>query len=265
MMRSLYSAVSGLHVHQTKMDVLANNISNVNTTGFKKGQVTFQEVLNQTIKPAQQGVNNGGGINAQQVGLGVALGSITNIQTQGAPSTTGNSTDLMIQGEGYFVLTDGDNHYFTRAGTFCVDNNNYLVNSANGMIVCDEDGDPIELRFYGGNISVAADGTIAYMKTNGQPATYGDAVGLATFSNYAGLLKMGENMYVESPASGTANLTSPGDDSAGILMAGFLEMSNVDLAQEFVDMIIAERGFQANSKSIRTADEMLQELITMKR
>lgn len=265
MMRSLYSAVAGLQVHQIKMDVLANNISNVNTTGFKKGQVTFQDMLSQTAKLAQEGADDIGGINAQQIGLGVQVGSIRNIQTQGASSTTGYSTDLMIQGEGYFMLSDGVNTYYTRAGAFSIDNNGYLVNPSNGMILCDEDQDAIRFTDYGGNISVTSNGTISYVDDEGKPVTNGPVVGLATFSNYGGLIKVGENMYVESLSSGKATVTSPGTGSSGTLISGALEMSNVDLAQEFVDMIIAERGFQANSKSIRTADEMLQELITMKR
>lgn len=262
MMRCLYSGVSGLQSHQVMMDVLSNNIANVNTIGFKKGQVTFQDMLSQTIAGAQASTSTVGGTNAQQIGIGVRVGSINNIQTQGASSTTGNSTDLMIQGEGYFMLTDGTNTYYTRAGAFSMDNDGNLVNSANGMKVCDESGTAIQLT--GSNVSISADGTISYTDSSGVSATYSSKLGLATFANSEGLTKAGENMYIESAASGTATQTSPGTN-AGTLISGALEMSNVDLAQEFVNMIVAERGYQANSRTIRTADEMLQELLSLKR
>lgn len=264
MMRSLYSAISGMQVHQIKMDVLANNIANVNTVGFKKGQVTFQDMLYQTIRGAQEGeADTSGGVNAQQIGLGALVGSINNVHSQGASSTTGKSTDLMIQGEGYFILSDGTNIFYTRAGAYSMDNDGNLVNSANGMMVCDENGDPINMSDFGGNISIAPNGVISYLDDDGESQTAGP-IGIATFTNAEGLLKVGENMYIESLASGEAIMTTPGVN-AGTLIAGSLEMSNVDLAQEFVDMIIAQRGFQANSKSIRTTDEILQELINIKR
>jgi flagellar hook protein FlgE len=267
MMRALYAAVSGLQAHQVKMDVLANNIANVNTIGFKKGQVTFQDILSQTLNDAQAGTTASGGINAQQIGSGVRLGAINNIQTQGAPSATGNSTDVMIQGEGYFILTDGaatPNICYTRAGSFSLDNNGNMVDSTNGMKVCDKSGTAINIK--GSNLTIAANGTISYIDaTTNLAAATCPQIGLATFANPEGLKKVGENMYIASAASGTANTpTAPGTNS-GTLIAGSLEMSNVDLAQEFVDMIVAERGYQANAKTIHTADEILQELINLKR
>ncbi len=265
MMRSLYAGVSGLQAHQTKMDVVGNNIANVNTTGFKKGQVTFQDMLSQTLSDAQAGNASAGGVNAQQIGTGVRVGAVTNIHTQGASSTTGNPTDLMIQGEGYFILDSGGNKYYSRAGAFSMDNNGNLVNSANGMRVCNNSGTPITIN--GSNINVGPDGTIYYVDNNGAAQTYASKIGVATFPNAQGLKKVGENMYVESAASGVPSNTpnTPGVGGRGTLVVGALEMANVDLAQEFVDMIITERGFQANSRTIRTADEMLQELINIKR
>jgi flagellar hook protein FlgE len=192
----------------------------------------------------------------------VKLGAINNILTQGASSTTGNNTDIMIQGEGYFILQQGDNYYYSRAGSLSLDNDGNLVNTANGMFVCDDSGSPITID--GSNINIAADGTITYTDSSDSSAIYDSKIGIATFLNAQGLKKVGENMLVETPASGTANYTAPGTNS-GTLISGALEMSNVDLAQEFVDMIVAERGFQANSKTIITANEMLQELINLKR
>lgn len=265
MMRSLYSSVSGLQVHQTLMDVLANNVANVNTTGFKKSTVTFQDMLSQMIQGAQAATTDGrGGTNAQQISLGVQTGAINNIMTQGAASTTGNNTDLMIQGEGYFILTDGTNQYYTRAGAFSLDNDGNLVNSANGMKLCDVDGAAIVLGAGAGNISVSSNGVISYTDENGDAATKDPGIGLATFTNPAGLIKYGDSLYVAGGSSGDASLKTPGTD-AGTITAGSLEMSNVDLAQEFVNMIVAERGFQANSKSIQTSDSMLEQLINTKR
>jgi flagellar hook protein FlgE len=265
MMRSLYSGASGLQAHQTKMDVLSNNIANVNTAGFKKGQVNFQDALSQTIKYNQEGNSDVSGINTQQVGLGVMVGAINNVHTQGAPAATGNNTDLMIQGEGYFMLKNGNDIYYSRVGAFSVDNDGYLVDLSNGFFVTDEDLDKIHLTKYSGNFNVAADGTISYINTDGDLITDGPVIGLATFSNNAGLIKAGGNLYIASETSGAASKTTPGSDGAGTLISGVLEMSNVDLSQEFVDLIVAQRGFQANSRTVRTSDEMLQELINMKR
>lgn len=262
MMRSLYSSVSGLQVHQTLMDVLSNNVANVNTTGFKKSTVTFQDMLSQMLQGAQSATEEGrGGTNAQQVSLGVQTGAINNIMTQGAASTTGKNTDLMIQGEGYFVLTDGNNQYYTRAGAFSLDDTGNLV-TANGMILCDTDGEAIALGEGAGNISVSANGTINYTVSDGDSEEV--MIGLATFTNPAGLIKFGDNLYVESNSSGGAVVAEPVEQNCTIT-AGALEMSNVDLAQEFVNMIVAERGFQANSKSIQTTDSMLEQLINIKR
>lgn len=265
MMRSLYSGVSGLQSHQTKMDVVSNNIANVNTVGFKKSQTVFQDMLSQTIAAATA-ADTSGGRNAQQIGTGVKVGAINVITTQGAIYSTGSSTDIMIQGEGYFMVTDGnDNQFYTRAGSFTLDNEGNLVNGA-GMILCDDSGDPIQIDDYSGNINIAANGTITYTDADGEPQEYGSQIGLTTFPNPAGLTKVGGSLYTVSAASGDPNDTAiPGEEGTGTLCSSALEMSNVDLSSEFVDMIVAQRGFQANSKSIQTSDEMLQELMTLKR
>jgi len=267
MMRALYSGISGLQAHQVKMDVLSNDIANVNTTGYKKSSVTFADLLNQTIAGAQAGdAGIIGGINAQQIGLGVSVGAVTTVTTQGAASTTGSSTDLMIEGEGYFILQDATDvnnttYHYSRAGAFTLDSSGNLVSSANGMMVCGSDGAPITID--GSGITIASDGTTTYTDTSGAIQT-GPQLGLATFVNPSGLTKAGSSTYIESAASGTATVTTPGTN-AGTITTGALEMSNVDLAQSFVDMIIAERGYQSNSRTIRTADEMLQELLQLKR
>ena len=269
MMRALYSGISGLQAHQVKMDVLSNDIANVNTTGYKKSTVTFRDLLSQTIAGAQAGTatTGPGGINAQQIGLGVSVGAITTVTTQGAASTTGSNTDAMIEGEGYFILQDATDvanstYHYSRSGAFTLDSSGNLVSSANGMMVCDSTGAPINITT-GSNISIASDGSINYTLA-GVSTPYTNKLVLATFVNPSGLTKAGNSTYIESAASGTANI-DPTTNGQGTLTAGALEMSNVDLAQSFVDMIIAERGYQSNSRTIRTADEMLQELLSLKR
>jgi len=464
MLRSLYSGVSGLQNHQVRMDVLGNNISNVNTTGFKKGRVNFQDMLSQTLSGAARPNEEVGGVNPKQVGLGMIISSIDTIHTQGSLQTTGVMTDLALQGNGFFILKDGDRSFYTRNGAFTLDNNGYLVNPANGrkvqgwnarsvggetiintsaaledMVIPVGSKDPayattdvqfacnldkrveplgenptdaealqrswvssfdiydsfgrshmlqvtfsripdIENRwqavvevdpgaevntntvsevngsgngsniFYldfdnqgalqsvlddaggiitGDNVpgtatitfnvpeSDIAEGGGPYTQTFnlnlGNMGSYRDAItqfgdlfstkireqnghsmgyletfkidqqgvitgvysngtnrslgqiALAHFTNPGGLEKAGENAYVVSNNSGDAMVGTSGLEGRGRIIAGALEMSNVDLAEQFTDMIVTQRGFQANSRTITTSDQMLQELLTLKR
>ncbi len=266
MMRSLYSAVSGLKSHQTKMDVVGNNIANVNTVGYKKSQVNFQDTLSQLTKDSNAPTANLGGVNPAQVGTGVMLGSINVVHTQGAVSSTGKATDLMIQGDGFFMLQNGSEVNYSRAGAFSFDSEGYLVNSSNGMYVLDDSNNSIQIpnidtiKSYG----ISSTGELQYVDAGGNNQTAA-TIGLAKFANPAGLKKNGENLYFESTNSGTPDIGGPGQNGKGTLISSSLEMSNVDLAQEFTDMIITQRGFQANSKTITTSDQMLQELVNLKR
>ncbi len=411
MMRSLFSAVSGLKAHQQRMDVIGNNIANVNTPGFKKSRVTFQDMLNQTIRGASRPVDGGrGGTNPMQVGLGVSTGSIDTIMTGSSPQDTGKNTDLAIDGDGFFVVSDGSRNYYTRAGAFDFDRDGYLVN-ANGMHVmgwkADENGvintspnsmvnikidlnttekaKQTEKIYFSGNLDAKisngqsiiitqavydslgckhtaeftftksdtnsntwsvyckvdgsditptptptltfkGDGTFdtsspsnvnfsftpnngadqvsfapdfsqmtqfdgettATASQDGYPAgslqgvsfdTTGTLSGvfsngitralaqvaLASFNNPGGLFKEGNNLFSESSNSGGANIGPAGKGGLGTIKPGSLEMSNVDLAQEFTDMIVTQRGFQANSRVITASDEMLQDLVNLKR
>ncbi len=478
MMRSLYSGVSGLQNHQIRMDVIGNNVSNVNTTGFKKGRVNFQDLLSQSQRGASRPNEQVGGVNPQQVGLGVNVASIDTIFTQGSLQTTGVKTDLAIQGEGFFILRSGDQDFYSRAGAFSLDAEGFLVNPANGMRVqgwtsetingvtlidtgadvgdlripvggkdparatslielasnlnqltpeipagagaeeirqgtyqvsktiydpygreltmeilytkvvggtnlwnaevqiidpegniiipdisvagtanpagdnnyqlqfdstsllesatsagggLDGDGrvnveisflvpqtaipddpegfdpafigagaagDPITQTFtldlgevggiensstqfasdssnkafrqdgygmgYLQDFRIDQSGTITGIYDNGTNRSLGQ-VALASFINPGGLEKAGENNYMVSINSGDANVGPVGTAGKGKVLAGALEMSNVDLAEQFTDMIVTQRGFQANSKTIQTSDQMLQELLTLKR
>lgn len=465
MMRSLYSGVSGLQNHQVKMDVLGNNISNVNTIGFKKGRVTFQDMVSQNMSGASKPTEELGGVNPKQVGLGMAVASIDTIHTQGSLQTTGVREDIAIQGDGFFILKNGDKEFYTRAGAFGVDKDGTFVNPANGMKVqgwsaeiingksvvntaadpgdlfipiggkdaaratteveyacnlqkttpvigedasaaeiaegtwtvtkdiydtfgekhklrvdfvkdpdfnnqwiasvtvdgetpagsnarlsiagAEAEGNEFRLQFdnfgtlqrafsgddigggvaegdlniaitydvlssnvdtdadgfetqtfnlnlgevgsntssitqYGSSSSTKAfaqdgysmgylenfqidqSGNITGVYSNGTNRVLGQ-VALATFTNPGGLEKSGETNFVVSNNSGDANIGPSGIAGKGKFIAGALEMSNVDLAGEFTDMIVTQRGFQANSKTITTSDQMLQELLTLKR
>ncbi len=462
MMRSLWAGVSGLQNHQTRMDVLGNNIANVNTNGFKKGRVTFQDMLSQTLAGAAKPTDEVGGVNPQQIGLGMMVSTIDTIHTQGALQSTGVMTDVAVQGNGFFVLKDGNKSYYTRNGAFSLDQDGRLVNPANGrrvqgwmaqtvggetfvnnaadlqdlvipvgskdparatsdvwfasnldkrtpeippgataqtiqagtwqtnfdiydsfgrvhklqvdftkvpgvanrwqaavtvdpgaatntnarvqvgtgpqagntfFIDFDNLGALADVRDAAGNIvnagalqvqasydvpdvtlppgaatvrqtfslnlgnvgayrdaitqfgdtsttkAVRQDGyTMGYLEsfkidqsgvitgvyTNGSNRVIGQ-IALASFTNPGGLEKDGENAYVVSNNSGAPNIGPSGSAGKGKVIAGTLEMSNVDLAEQFTDMIVTERGFQANSRTITTSDQMLQELRTLKR
>lgn len=423
MMRSMFSAISGLRVHQTWMDVIGNNIANVNTTGFKVGRVRFTDILSQLVRGASGPTEQRGGINPLQIGLGAVVGAVDTIHTQGALQLTGKPSDLAIQGDGFFVVSDGSQTLYTRDGAFDIGSDLRLVNPSNGFYVlgwqADANGNvdtagpvgPITIpigqqldavpttqitvqgnldanqdtaatpphyvtkvsvvdsqgkrhEFYilfektgantwnytlqeddprtttteddpefdlggtttgtlvfdaDGNLDLAAStiaavdldataggaGTVsvtpdfsrltqlaapstANAAANGAPAgsltTFtvsqsGEVLGiysngvtkvigqiaLALFTNPGGLMKVGGNAYLPTVNSGEP-IVGPADSGGrGKIASGYLEMSNVDLAQEFTSMIMAQRGFQANSRVITTSDEVLQELVNLRR
>jgi len=439
MMRSMFAAISGLKNHQTFMDVVGNNIANVNTTGFKQSRVTFQDILSQTVRGASGPQGGRGGVNPEQVGLGVGIGGIDTIQSQGTLQSTGKLTDMAIQGDGYFVVSDGKQNFFTRDGGFDVGIDGTLVNPSNGLhvmgwqanaqgvvdtttpptnisipigagmtgqtstelavsgnldsatvpasggnpptsanqatlsstiydslgnahklsftltptaagsnvwniavakdptdtalsgtptvsptsITFDASGKPtiggqpitassfhvggltltpagtatigtgptgtppnsINLDLTGmtqlrassdltGNtdgasagslttFSVGQSGEITGIYSNGFKQPLGQ-IALASFANPGGLTKAGGNLFTSSANSGTASIGAPDSGGRGQIATGFLEGSNVDLAQQFTNMIMAERGFQANSRVITTSDEILQDLVNIK-
>ena len=466
MMRSLFSGVSGLQNHQTRMDVIGNNISNINTTGFKRGRVNFQDLLYQQLQCAARPTEDLGGVNPKEVGLGMSIASIDTLHIQGTLQTTGVQTDLAITGNGFFILDDRGTQLYTRAGAFSVDSDGTMVNPANGMKVMgwmarevegfnvldisapvgqlqipvggkdparsttvvnfacnldkripelpenptgdqvlrstwsttidiydsfgdrhvlqveftrvpgtanswnaavavnpqselptnttigfgedppeaggpanfvvnfsnngtllsaedgagnvsgasgrvqmnvafdapnttlNEDGTAVRQQFvlnlgevggftnsitqyaeasstkmveqdgramgYLDNFRIDSSGVITGVYSNGTTRSLGQ-VAIATFANQGGLEKSGDNTYRMSNNSGLANIGPSGIAGKGKIVSGALEMSNVDMADQFVDMIVTQRGFQANSKTIQTADQLLQELLTLKR
>jgi len=392
MLRSLFSGISGLRSHQTMLDVTGNNIANVNTTGFKSSQVQFQDTLSQVVSNAGGAQAGVGGTNPAQVGLGVRVAGITTSFTQGASQTTGRSTDMMIQGDGFFVVRKGAETYYTRAGSFDFDATGQMVLPGEGALVqgwaavngvVDTNAALQDLRVpagttmaavastaatFDGNLdAAAADGTTKTLTTKlydavgtertltltftkaatgwsvaatdgtatvgSQAVTFdgngaittptsltvgGVAVDLATitgfagldtvqassqdgqaagtllsfalgadgtitgafsnglkqvigrialgaFTNPAGLEKSGGSLYRTSVNSGEPQIGTAGTGGRGSLAGGALEMSNVDLSSEFTSLIVAQRGFQANSRIITTSDEVLNELVNLKR
>lgn len=463
MMRSLYSGVSGLQNHQTRMDVIGNNISNVNTTGFKRGRVNFQDMISQQVGGAAKPTEELGGVNPKDVGLGMTIATIEQVFSQGNLQTTGGSTDVAIQGNGFFILKDGDESFYSRNGQFGLDSNGTLVNPANGQRVqgwmardlngeqivqtaatptdlvvpvgskdpakatenvlfacnlnkntpeilegasesdiakgtwgteqkiydsfgnehllsvsftkvpgvanswqatvnvdadnadftqtriglgttdgvqntfivnfdnygqlasvedssgnisnqegeivlqtsftvpeanADENGNPYRQTFninlgtigsmkntitqsasksttkaysqdgytlgYLDNFKIDSSGTITGVYSNGTNRVIGQ-LALATFANDRGLEKAGNNTYVETNNSGQANIGESGIAGKGSLLAGALEMSNVDLSEQMTDMIVTQRGFQSNAKTIQTADTLLETVLSLKR
>ncbi|HSU72073.1 MAG TPA: flagellar basal-body rod protein FlgF [Micrococcaceae bacterium] len=390
MLRSLYSGISGLRAHQTMLDVTGNNIANVNTQGFKASSVEFQDTLSQMTKGASAPTSGSGGSNPAQVGLGVQVAGISTNFTQGSSEATGKATDMMISGDGFFVVQQGGETLYTRAGSLGQDAQGRLVTpdgailqgwtaDANGVVstggpvgnmtlssqilapaqatttatvsgnlpsdaatgtaltrdiqvygasgntstisltftssgpgawsVTDGAGDTASLTFgadgkltsagntltsagvavdlstltgFSGLSTVTAksdngraagtlesftlskDGTVVGSFSNGAKQAVGQ-IALANFTNPGGLEKAGSSSYRASANSGAATMGVAGSAGMGTLVAGSLEMSNVDLSQEFTNLIVAQRGFQANARVITTSDTVLQELIDLKR
>ncbi|GLI85805.1 flagellar hook protein FlgE [Rossellomorea marisflavi] len=408
MLRSMYSGISGMKNFQTKLDVIGNNIANVNTFGYKKGRVTFQDLMSQTVSGASRATNDRGGQNAKQVGLGTSLATIDSIQTQGSLQTTARDLDVAISGDGFFVVKTGNNTMYTRSGNFYLDSNGSLVTSQGNLVqgypvnaqgvvnrsgasnitvdtnstmapqattratyngnlkasaatgttveaetkvkdslgkdvslkitmtktgvnnqwdvaissltpgvtvatgttrtfTFDNQGkltnptssnislnnttganptQPIELDFskitqfdssssantdtvdgnaegYLESFNIGSSGEVNGVFSNGEVRVLSQ-LAVATFSNPGGLMKAGGNLFQASNNSGLPNTGVPGE-GRGMLQAGALEMSNVDLSEEFTEMITAQRGFQANTRIITTSDEILQELVNLKR
>jgi len=278
MMKALYSGVSGLKSHQTKMDVIGNNIANVNTYGFKSQRATFRDVYYQTMKSPSEGDANRGGTNASQVGYGAQVGSIDTIHSMSGYSPTDKETDCYINGEGYFVVEDANNdRFFTRLGALEFDAIGNLVDSSGTQVCGWNEGDTpsnttvetITVDNFSNykNITINNDGTItAVDKTDATGAikTIGQ-IAVAYVPNQNALVLEGNSYYSAGNNTGKISYEVAGTQGTGAIGTNGLEMSNVDLAKEFSDMIITQRGFQANTKIISVVDQMLEELVNLKR
>lgn len=273
MLRSLYSGVSGMRGFQNKLDVIGNNIANVNTVGFKMGRVMFKDILSQTVGgiTAPDGANQGG-VNAKQIGLGVAIGAIDTIHTPGSAQTTNVVTDLRVDGDGFFAVKaslDQTTPFLTRAGNFSIDANRNLVTS-DGFHVIGVGGEPIQLTEDVTAFTIAQNGQIIAVRQDGTSSSDGmPQIGVLKVTNPGALEKIGGNLYrsnSNADANAVLEVLAPNDATLGTgsIISGQLEMSNVDLTSEFTEMIIAQRGFQSNSRIITTSDEILQEIVNLK-
>ncbi|MBS7344548.1 MAG: flagellar basal body rod protein FlgG [Caryophanon sp.] len=322
MLRAMYSGISGLKNFQTKLDVIGNNISNVNTHGFKKGRVIFKDLISQSAGAAAGPTITRGGVNPVQVGLGSQIAAIDTVHGTGSLQTTGRTLDLALSGDGFFMVADSTeapsdegiieatgeeafaNILYTRAGNFYMDENGYLVNSEGkylvgvradeyadtaddeGILLDDkpnvagdeganlfEDGvltpsegelGTIRVPITAQSMSIGQDGTVSYTDLNGELKYAGQLI-LTKFANAGGLEKVGANYY--RPTANSGNPYAQVATVAGVasIQSSTLEMSNVDLSEEFTEMIVAQRGFQATSRIITTSDEILQELVNLKR
>ncbi len=260
MIRSLWISKTGLDAQQTQMDVISNNLANVSTTGFKRTRAVFEDLLYQTIRQpgaaSSQQTNLPSGL---QLGTGVRPVATERIHTQGNLQLTGNSKDVAINGAGFFqvLLPDGTTAY-TRDGSFQTDDQGQLVTSS-GFPIQPAITIPIDAT----GLTVSRDGIVSVKLAGAVAATEVGNLQLATFINPAGLESKGENLYVETGASGNANANTPGTNGAGIMVQNYTETSNVNVVEELVNMIQTQRAYEINSKAITTSDQMLQRLTQM--
>ncbi|QZY85716.1 flagellar basal body rod protein FlgG [Exiguobacterium acetylicum] len=285
MLRSMYSGISGLKNFQTKLDVVGNNIANVNTFGYKKGRVTFKDLVSQSVGSSSGAGGNVGGTNPKQVGLGASMSTVDNVYNQGALQNTGRVLDVGISGEGFFQVVTAEGIRYTRSGNFYTDlDGNLVTGDGNYVVGTGTQGTTtvaptVPLTEWGANVagakkmkipsdarnlSIGKDGLVTYVDTTGALQNVG-YITMANFANPGGLEKSGVNVFAASQNSGGAVLGTPNVAGMGQLTSGTLEMSNVDLSEEFTEMIIAQRGFQANTRIITTSDQVLEELVNLKR
>jgi flagellar basal-body rod protein FlgG len=261
MLRSLNSAASGMIAQQTNMDTIANNLANVNTTGFKAQRAEFQDIVYQTLRASgAQGSNGTTTPSPVQIGLGTRFSTNLQEMTQGAMLSTGNPLDIAIQGDGFFKIEmpDGTDAY-TRDGSFKPDANGNIVTTDGYKLVPN-----ITITPGTAALSVSPTGAVSGTKPGDSTPTEFGTITLTRFTNPAGLTRLGQNLYQAGGASGEAEDVAPGTNNVGTLGSGFLEGSNVQIVEEMVRMITAQRSYEINSKAITTSDQMLQTVNQLK-
>jgi flagellar hook protein FlgE len=289
MMRGMYSAISGLRNHQIMLDVTANDLANVNTVGFKASRTSFRDSLAQLQRSGASATTGNAGAKSAQIGLGVQLGSIDNLMTNGAFQSTGSPYDVAITGNGWFRVSNTAptagtapapdtfastaTFEYTRAGNFTLNDQGELATQDGWRVVgkgVDSAGAPtatdIVIKVPAGatDVSVSPDGSVTYTPSGGGARATAGFLSLASFANEAGLDRVSANRWQSTASSGAATADTPGVNGLGQTVGGELEMSNVDLATEFTNMITAQRGFEASSRVLSTCDEMLQTLVNLK-
>lgn len=255
MMRGLWSAASGMTAQQMNIDLIANNLANVNTTGFKRSRADFQDLVYQTMYAAGGTTGEGAKVpTGIQVGLGVRPAAVQKIFTTGDFKQTNNPNDVAIEGDGFFsvLMPDGSTAY-TRDGSFKIDDQGRFVTS-DGYAIQPEIALPANFK----SITIGPDGTVTVDVAGQTAPVQAGKLQLSRFANPAGLSNLGHNLYVPSASSGSAVSGTPGSDGLGRIAQNTLEMSNVSVVEEMVSMIVAQRAYETNSKAIQAADEMLQ-------
>jgi len=264
--QTLYTAATGLDSLQTKLDVIANNLANVNTTSFKKDRANFEDLFYRNVKlPGVQDQNGALTPTGIHIGLGSRVQSVQANFKQGAFQQTGNSLDVAIEGDGFFQVTDPFTQQivYTRAGNFSVNANGDVVlgSASTGRLLEPAINIPQDAT----DITIGSDGQV-FVRIPGQTQLQSAGqIQLAKFINPEGLLKIGENLFAENQAAGTAFISNPGQDGVGVLRQNALEASNVEPVQELVDLITTQRAFELNSQTIQAGDQILQLLASLRR
>jgi flagellar basal-body rod protein FlgG len=263
MIRALYSAASGMTAQQMNVDNIAHNLANANTSGFKARRAQFQDLIYQTV--VQPGSASGQQTTVPtglQVGLGTRTSSNEILFTQGSFAQTDNPLDMVIQGKGFFQIRRASGELaYTRSGAFHLDKDGNMVT---------QDGNPLEPQITipsaALQISIGADGTVSYTLPNQAAAQQAGQIQLATFVNPAGLNSVGGNLYMPTDSSGDPTVGTPGgQEGLGSIMQGYTEQSNVSVVEEFINLIVAQRGYEANSKVVKAADDMYQQVNNLTR
>jgi flagellar basal-body rod protein FlgG len=260
MMRGLWAAATGMSCQHTNLDAIAHNLANVNTTGFKKSRVNFQDLMYQNLRMPGAATSTGGQLPAGiQVGMGANVVAVEKIFLQGDYTQTKNNLDLAIEGKGFFKLMNNGKEVYTRAGAFKMDKDGYI---------CDANGNRLQPEFAipqkTATITVEPGGKIVASGSDGKELG-STQIQLYNFTNPAGLMASGHNLLIPSDASGDPLQGNPGTDDFGTIQQGFLEMSNVDVVEEMVSMIATQRAYEIISKVIQTGDGMLQMAASLKR
>ncbi|MBL8694362.1 MAG: flagellar basal-body rod protein FlgG [Planctomycetes bacterium] len=262
MIRALYTAATGMKGQQFAVDVIANNLANVNTTAFKRSQVQFRDLLYSTLQ-APGATSSSGQIlpTGLQIGSGSEIAATSRVGLQGVPEITGRPYDIAVQGEGFFkVRTQSGELAYTRNGAFNLDAQGRLVTSEGFLL-----DPPITIPPTALNVQIAKDGTVSYNLAGQADSQTAGQILLTRFANTAGLRTEGSNLLYPTGASGQPQDSAPGTNGAGMLLQGTLERSNVEVASELVNLIIAQRSYEVNSRAIRSSDEMMQQVNNLAR
>ncbi|HRP96784.1 MAG TPA: flagellar basal-body rod protein FlgG [Rhodocyclaceae bacterium] len=257
MIRSLWTARTGLDAQQTQLDVISNNLANAATNGYKRSRAVFEDLLYQTLRqPGAQQTQQNQISSGLQIGTGVRPVATERVFTQGNLQQTGNSLDLAVQGNGFFQVQQPDGTIaYTRDGSFQLDNQGNVV-TPSGYPLADNINIPADAL----SVTVGKDGTVSVVQAGQIAPIEVGAIQLATFVNPGGLQSLGENLFTETASSGVATPNQPGTNGAGVLNQGYVETSNVNVAEELVSLIVTQRAYELNSRAIQTSDQMLGRL-----